>query len=379
MKRGALVRLVWSKSLGGKNDWQSSLFLLAFSHFSPIMHFVAIINAGYRCTMKHSTLSKLSVRHHSITRHFASSLFHSLPHASIHRPCHPYRPYHAPLLPQMLIRTAAARGDDDIELAVFRFTLGIPGFDDSLIPRVVGLLGSFLILINHILSPQPVSDPQTRTEAIGAFLSAVAIAAPTLQKRLEELQPNKGRKAPATSVDGASNVFAIDKSVSENIQQELAWSSYALLKNANICGMCILWQGRALLCRGFLGSSLSSSILNTITTRDGGDTILQTATASWVPYSEDGSMISTGDGCGVEITAEYFETRGQILRNISLQQCSILPTGAQSAYIISLGGCSNYMVLVSERERSMSKKERLWAQGIASKLYQTLSSTIDII
>jgi hypothetical protein len=45
---------------------------------------------------------------------------------------------------------------------VFRFTLGIPGFDDSNIPRVVGVLGATLLVVNHVISASPVPDVQAR-------------------------------------------------------------------------------------------------------------------------------------------------------------------------------------------------------------------------
>ena len=43
----------------------------------------------------------------------------------------------------------------DEEFAVFRFTLGIPGFDDEDIPRVVGFIGASLLVANHLASTSP--------------------------------------------------------------------------------------------------------------------------------------------------------------------------------------------------------------------------------
>ena len=51
-------------------------------------------------------------------------------------------------------------GDDALDVAVFRFTLGIPGFDDDLIPRVVGALGAALLAGNHVLAGSPPSNAQ---------------------------------------------------------------------------------------------------------------------------------------------------------------------------------------------------------------------------
>ncbi len=49
---------------------------------------------------------------------------------------------------------------DEIDMAVFRFTLGIPGFNDSLIPRVVGVLAAALLVLNHFLDNASPSDAQ---------------------------------------------------------------------------------------------------------------------------------------------------------------------------------------------------------------------------
>ena len=54
-------------------------------------------------------------------------------------------------------------GIEDAEIAVFRFTLGIPGFDDALIPRVVGSLGAALLIANHLSDPAQATDAQARS------------------------------------------------------------------------------------------------------------------------------------------------------------------------------------------------------------------------
>ncbi len=56
----------------------------------------------------------------------------------------------------------AGAGFEDTDIAVFRFTLGIPGFDDALIPRVVGLLGASLILLNHVLDTSDATPAQVQ-------------------------------------------------------------------------------------------------------------------------------------------------------------------------------------------------------------------------
>ena len=59
-----------------------------------------------------------------------------------------------------------------LDIAVFRFTLGIPGFDDDLIPRFVGFLSAALLVGNHVLAGSSPSGAQV------IRLSAEAAARP---------------------------------------------------------------------------------------------------------------------------------------------------------------------------------------------------------
>jgi len=71
-----------------------------------------------------------------------------------------------PPLPQLYAVSGGGGGggglDDanELDVAVFRFTLGIPGFDDRLIPRFVGGAAAALLAVNHVVAAQPVPDAQ---------------------------------------------------------------------------------------------------------------------------------------------------------------------------------------------------------------------------
>jgi hypothetical protein len=286
-----------------------------------------------------------------------------------------------------VIKTAA-RDDGDIEVAVFRFTLGIPGFDDALIPRVVGILGAGLLLANHVVSPQPVSDPQARVEILGAVLAIVGIAAPTIQQRLDELRPGKGRRAAAESVPGGTNVFALAPSnqIEESVQQNLAWSSFAVLKNSNTCGMFVANKGNVVMCRGILGAGIA-----------GGEAtdVLQRATEAWASVNNKNTA-SYGGGSSQQQQPLVLEDRGAMSRLNGLDTCTLIPSGVNSVAIIpiqplnfeeesgessknkSRGGFSldSVVVLVSERERALSVKEVRWAEGVAAKLYTSLGGEL---
>ena len=143
--------------------------------------------------------------------------------------------------------------DGELELAVFRFTLGIPGFDDAYIPRVAGAGGLLLLALNHFLSPGPPPDAQVllvqavhvllafmmtatcpsnvtqhasmrinlqaTSEVLATVLATICIASPTIEARLKELEPGRGRQAAAQQIEGASRVFSIADNLSLDQKQ----------------------------------------------------------------------------------------------------------------------------------------------------------------
>ena len=137
-------------------------------------------------------------------------------------------------------------GREEPDVAVFRFTLGIPGFDDALIPRFVGVLGLLLLLVNHVLnqsayavgqvghySPSParvciwiqagLQDEghcvQVRAEVLGAGLATLCILTPTVETRLREVAPGRGRKATSGDLEGAVQLFKLDPSLPDTAKQ----------------------------------------------------------------------------------------------------------------------------------------------------------------
>jgi hypothetical protein len=265
---------------------------------------------------------------------------------------------------------AAARGGggDDMEVAVFRFTLGIPGFDDALIPRVVGFIGAAALLANHLASPQPVSDAQARVEALGAVLAAVAVAAPSVQTRLEELRPGRGRRAAAESVPGGASAFGISETLPVVARRDLAWASYALLNNANICGLVVVSMGQAVACRGILGEGVAAG-------GGGAEAVLTRASEAWA-----------NGGAGGRPGSEplLLEDRGAVAR-AGLDRCGLVPSGAGALAVVPLRplpgqdgdvaaqtSSSGVLMLICDRERALSAKEVRWAQGVAALLAASL-------
>lgn len=287
-----------------------------------------------------------------------------------------------------------ASTNGDIEVGVFRFTLGIPGFDDNLIPRFVGIIAGIALIANHLASDVIFSEAQHRTELVGAMLSVLCIATPTIGARLEELKPGKGRKASAGEIEGGRNVFALSSSLTsvssnnnnnntdDSIKQTLAWSTYALLLNTNICGLLIVRGDQVVACRGVLGNALSYSGNNDNTKTTTAENIVNAASQAWqkLPISSFNKTATE------ESNAVYLQDRAAIDR-IGLGSAAFVPEGVKSALLQPIvpisnndaGGSNNglnsnkgYLVLLSERERALSKQERAWAAAIADKLFSVL-------
>eukprot|EP00227_Mantoniella_beaufortii_P010768 CAMPEP_0197576934 /NCGR_PEP_ID=MMETSP1326-20131121/1751_1 /TAXON_ID=1155430 /ORGANISM="Genus nov. species nov., Strain RCC2288" /LENGTH=220 /DNA_ID=CAMNT_0043139917 /DNA_START=48 /DNA_END=707 /DNA_ORIENTATION=- len=130
-------------------------------------------------------------------------------------------------------QTVRAAVQDD-EFAIFRFTLGIPGFDDEDIPRVVGLIGASLLIANHLASKSP-PEAQARTELVGALLSAACVATPAIGRRL--MEKKGGVKGGTLDVSGGDQVFAFSSAVTdEAAKSDMAWATYALLTQTNAQG-----------------------------------------------------------------------------------------------------------------------------------------------
>jgi len=85
----------------------------------------------------------------------------------------------------LICSCCAGFGGEDADVAVFRFTLGIPGFDDALIPRAVGALGAAALVANHVLGAGAPSAAQVR----GRVPHAGVLLAAKVHRRLLRATP----------------------------------------------------------------------------------------------------------------------------------------------------------------------------------------------
>ncbi|KAK2367287.1 protein COFACTOR ASSEMBLY OF COMPLEX C SUBUNIT B CCB2, chloroplastic [Trifolium repens] len=128
-----------------------------------------------------------------------------------------------------------------LNLSVLRFTLGIPGFDESYLPRWIGYAFGSLILLNHFLGSDSatITTPQLRTEVFGLSLASFSIVLPYLGKFLKGAQPVD----QATLPDGTQQIFVMSTDIADGLKEDLAWTSYILLRNTNAIAALIFIQG----------------------------------------------------------------------------------------------------------------------------------------
>lgn len=246
-------------------------------------------------------------------------------------------------------------GDDDVDVAVFRFTLGIPGFDDRLIPRFVGLAGGALLGINHVLGASTAA--QDRTELLGLMLAATLVVAPWIEERLLEIQPGRGRKELG-AVEGATNAFLLSPSLGDDRKKELAWASFTLLKNANCCSVLIAGKGsQLLLARGVVSSSVD--------TKDAKAALAQASQDLASSSGRAAPLASVLSGA----TQQLYLNDRPALQQSGLASCACIPVGAQNAVVQHIPGVPGAaLVVLSERAGGLSEKDRSWVAAVASKL-----------
>mmetsp|Transcript_5952 Transcript_5952/g.17036 ORF Transcript_5952/g.17036 Transcript_5952/m.17036 type:complete len:345 (+) Transcript_5952:52-1086(+) len=257
---------------------------------------------------------------------------------------------------RQLVRAAA--GQDDLDFAVFRFTLGIPGFDDDLIPRVVGVLGAVLLTANHLAAGSAAGSAALgRAEALGVAISAVCIATPSIQQRLKQPRPVRGatKAAPA---------FLLASDLTSMHQVELAWASFALMRNTAATALLVVRGSQVLAARGALGSAAV-----------GGETAQQLVALS---QAVEAAQRASGSGL-TQLQSAFSGTSRQLyladpaaMRSVGADQWSFAPSDSRSALAVRIeptnGDESGLLLLFCDQQRGLSQRQRSWAAAIASKL-----------
>ncbi|CAA6656304.1 unnamed protein product [Spirodela intermedia] len=134
-----------------------------------------------------------------------------------------------------------------LNFSVLRFTLGIPGLDESYLPRYIGLAFGSLIVLNHLLGSSDSPTPaQLRSEALGICLAAFSFALPYFGKFLKGTGPADRSIVP----EGNTQIFAISEDAPGIQKEDLAWASYVILQNTNTISV-LISAGDKLCIRGY--------------------------------------------------------------------------------------------------------------------------------
>ncbi|XP_027091372.1 protein COFACTOR ASSEMBLY OF COMPLEX C SUBUNIT B CCB2, chloroplastic-like isoform X2 [Coffea arabica] len=135
-----------------------------------------------------------------------------------------------------------------LNLSVLRFTFGIPGLDESYLPRWIGYAFGSLLLLNHFGGSDfsAITPAQLRTEVLGLSLAAFSIVLPYLGKFLKGATPNNEKSIP----EGAEPIFLMSQNIPDTLKEDLAWGTYVLLRNTNTISVLIFIQD-ALCVRGY--------------------------------------------------------------------------------------------------------------------------------
>ncbi|KAL6005589.1 hypothetical protein ACLOJK_006156 [Asimina triloba] len=149
-------------------------------------------------------------------------------------------------------------------ISLFLGNSGIPGFDESYLPRWIGYIVGSLILMNHLAGWDSVTTAQLRSEGLGLCLAASAVALPFLGKFLKVVLAGANPIDRSALPAGNRQIFIMPESLAETQKEDLAWVSYVLLRNTNT--MAVLISVQDMLCvRGYWNvheDAAKSEILN---------------------------------------------------------------------------------------------------------------------
>ncbi|XAR66205.1 hypothetical protein NMG60_11012334 [Bertholletia excelsa] len=140
------------------------------------------------------------------------------------------------------------KNQQQVNLSVLRFTFGIPGLDESYLPRWIGYAFGSLLILNHFVgSDSAAATPaQLRSEVLGISLAAFSTILPYLGKFLKGATPVD----QATIPESAEQIFLMSQNITDNAKEDLAWCTYVLLRNTNTISVLISFQD-ALCVRGY--------------------------------------------------------------------------------------------------------------------------------
>lgn len=200
-----------------------------------------------------------------------------------------------------------------------------------LLPIVVGGLGSVLLLLNRLLTPE-LTDSQARSDVLGVILCALLILTGLLWQQVQARSPD------AVQLIGEEG-FELAPDLPDPVKNELAWASLMILTNTATRSLVVWYEGKVLLRRGILGTNPE--------VKPGA--ILQRVLTKQKPVYLVALKLYPG-----KIEFDYLpeNTQGVICQ----------PIGDKGA-----------LILGANAPRSYTQQDETWIAGIADKIEVTLS------
>ncbi|KAK9293339.1 hypothetical protein L1049_021331 [Liquidambar formosana] len=251
-------------------------------------------------------------------------------------------------------RTAASDQQQQLNLSVLRFTLGIRGLDESYLPRWIGYGFGSLLVLNHFVGSISTTPAQLRTEALGLLLAAFSVAVPYLGKFLKGATPVEQTTLP----EGTVQIFVMSQNISDAHKEDLAWATYILLRNTNTISVLISIRD-ALCARGYWNTP---------------DNVSKVRMLDW--FEKQIEQIGLSD---LKDTLYFPQSADSDLQEM-------LPRGTRSLLIQPVLRAPNpsanemektegFVLLASSISYAYSNKDRAWIGAVANKFKGMLGSS----
>jgi Cofactor assembly of complex C subunit B, CCB2/CCB4 len=198
-------------------------------------------------------------------------------------------------------------------------------------------------------------------------LVLLCLALPTLEKQLNNPAGGAGRRATEAQVAGSGPVFVFDKTLPDAVTKELAWATFACLRNTNTCAVIVVSDGNVLLARGALGTACMPARGN------GGHAKVQLSDVGKVVSSDlqkTQQVLADLPANGLHVSSRKEMAAAQL----DTWQC--IPSGCQGGMVLPLGEGdtsgqleqAKVMIALSEFDGGYSAKDQTWLRSISKKL-----------
>ncbi|OVA14166.1 Membrane bound O-acyl transferase [Macleaya cordata] len=233
-------------------------------------------------------------------------------------------------------------------LPIVLILLGIPGLDESYLPRWIGYTFGSLLVLNHFVGSGSLTTPaQLRSEALGLCLAAFSITIPYLGRFLKGAALVERPTLP----EGNRQIFVMSEHLLDTHKEDLAWGTYVLLKNTNTISVLISAQG-ALCVRGYWNSPEDASKAQIL------DWLERKIQEIGLSDLKETLYFAQGADSAV------WEMLPEGTRSLLVQPVSEDPNSSASGTTKKIGG---FILLASSMSYAYNDRDQAWIGAVANK------------